>query len=203
MRDDATPDGPPSVLDVIMARRSVPVQRLGPPGPTSDQLRRMVAAAVTAPDHGALRPWRFRVIGADVRSRLADLFVAARTGGAPDAPAAVVHKERDKALAGPVLMTVTAPINHDHPKVPASEQYVSVGMAVQNLLLAANALGYAGILLSGERVRDPAVRAELAVSDDEELIGFITLGTPDCELPPKRRPDPDDHLSVDPDAGAA
>lgn len=196
MGDDATPGGPPNVLDVIMTRRSVPVQRLGPPGPTDDQLRRMVAAAVTAPDHGALRPWRFRVIGDDARSRLADLFVTARTGGAPDAPAAVVEKERDKALAGPVLMAVTAPINPDHPKVPASEQYVSVGMAVQNLLLAAHGLGYGGILLSGERVRDPAVRAELAISGDEELIGFITLGTPCGELPPKRRPDPGDYLIV-------
>ncbi|MBK8908738.1 MAG: nitroreductase [Rhodospirillales bacterium] len=198
MRNDATAADAPGVLDVIMARRSVPVQRLGPPGPTPDEIRRMVAAAVTAPDHGALRPWRFRVIDSDTRLRLADLFVAARTGGAPDAPAAVVDKERDKALAGPVLMAVTAPINHGHPKVPASEQYVSVGMAVQNLLLAARSLGYAGILLSGERVRDPAVRAVLAVADDAELIGFITIGTPDGDLPPKRRPNPDDHLAFGP-----
>ncbi|MCW5699535.1 MAG: nitroreductase [Rhodospirillales bacterium] len=191
-----------AILEAITTRQSVSPKHLGSPGPTKDEIRRMVTAAVTAPDHGALRPWRFLLIADEARPHLADLFVAAKADKTPDMTPDMVEKERDKALCGPTLIAVTARINQRHPKVPASEQYASVGMAVQNLLLAANALGYGGILLSGDRVRDNAIRDAFAFDADDELIGFVTLGTPAADLPAKRRPDPDNHLFTWPFPGS-
>lgn len=120
-----------AILEAITTRQSVSPKHLGSPGPTKDEIRRMVTAAVTAPDHGALRPWRFLLIADEARPHLADLFVAAKADKTPDMTPDMVEKERDKALCGPTLIAVTARINQRHPKVPASEQYASVGMAVQ------------------------------------------------------------------------
>jgi nitroreductase len=71
-----------------------------------------------------------------------------------------------------------------------------VGAAVQSILLAAHALGYGAILLSGSRSRDPLVRDLLALSDNEEMIGFISMGTPSKKIPPKIRPSARAHLAV-------
>jgi nitroreductase len=76
------------------------------------------------------------------------------------------------------------------------EQYVSVGAAVQSILLAAHALGYGAILLSGSRSRDPLVRDLLQLGDNEEMIGFISIGTPSKPIPPKVRPSARAHLAV-------
>jgi nitroreductase len=80
--------------------------------------------------------------------------------------------------------------------VPVHEQYVSVGAAVQSILLAAHALGYGAVLLSGGRSRDPLVRDLLQLGDNEEMIGFVSIGTPSKKISPKIRPSARAHLAV-------
>ena len=186
----------PEFIDLILGRGSVSPKRLIPPGPTAAEIRTMIAAAVTAPDHCGLRPWRFLRIADEARQRLADLFVEAKRRRAPDADPAVLARERDKALRAPVLIAVCARIDPDNPKVPPGEQFASVGAAVQNVLLAAHALGYGAIMLSGERTRDPLIRDGFGLGDAETLVGFISLGSAAAEAPRKPRPDPVEHLQV-------
>ncbi len=183
-------------IDLILGRQSVSPKRLGPPGPNDAEIRTIIAAAVTAPDHCGLRPWRFLRIADDARQRLADLFVDARRHRAPDAGPAVFERERDKALRVPVLIAVCARIDADNPKVPPGEQFASVGAAIQNALLTAHALGYGAIMLSGEKTRDPLIRDGLGLGDGEVLVGFISLGSVATAAPCKPRPDPDEHLQV-------
>lgn len=185
-----------SVIAQILGRHSVSPKRLGPPGPSDEEIRLMIAAAVTAPDHAALRPWRFLLIAPEARERLGELFVEIKRRRSPDEPPALLARERDKALNGPALIAVIARITHGNPKVPESEQYISVGAAVANLLLAASALGYGGILLSGEKVRNPLLREAFDLGADEELVGFVTVGTPSAPQPARPRPDPARHLAV-------
>ena len=47
-------------LDAIRTRRSY--GRLTEPAPTEEHLRQMLEAAVAAPDHGELKPWRFTLL---------------------------------------------------------------------------------------------------------------------------------------------
>ena len=194
--DSGTGSRRPELIDFILGRQSVSPKRLIPPGPTDAEIRTMIAAAVTAPDHCGLRPWRFLRIAEAARQSLAALFVEAKRRRVPDADADVFERERDKALRAPVLIAVCARIDPDNPKVPPGEQFASVGAAVQNVLLAAHALGYAGIMLSGEKTRDPLIRDGFGLGDDEALVGFISLGSAAAAAPRKPRPDPDDHLQV-------
>jgi nitroreductase len=186
-----------TVLELISSRRSVAPKRLGEPGPTSAEIATMVRTAMTAPDHGALRPWRVIHVADSSRDRLAEVFVEAKRRRLPDAPQSLLDRERNKALNAATLLVVCARVRSDVAEVPVHEQLVAVGAAVQNMLLAAHALGFAAILLSGEKARDPFVRAALDLSPDEILIGFLSIGSVSSPLPPpKQRPAVDDHLSL-------
>ena len=61
-----------SILDTLLNRNSHP--RLTEPGPDADQLQTILQAAVRAPDHGRLRPWRYVVISGDRRAALGECF---------------------------------------------------------------------------------------------------------------------------------
>ncbi|MFO1188656.1 MAG: nitroreductase [Alphaproteobacteria bacterium] len=186
---------PQPTLAAILARRSISPKRLGLPAPTEADLLRMVEAAVTAPDHGGLAPWRFVHIAEEARPTLAATFAAARQDEDRDATAADLERERDKALRGPCLVALVARLSTT-PDIPKSEQYVSVGAAAEAFMLAAEALGYGAILLSGRRVHTPRVRAALGLATDESLIGFFTLGRPTEAARPKPRPAATDHFSI-------
>jgi nitroreductase len=77
-----------------------------------------------------------------------------------------------------------------------SEQFISVGAALQSFLVAVHAAGYGGILLSGKRVATSAIRRAFALGENEQLVGFISMGTPAGEPRPRQRPSPDDHLQI-------
>ncbi len=126
----------------LQRRRSVAVKRLGPPAPTENEVREMLSAALSAPDHGALRPWRLVLCTPESRGRLADVFVAAKLARYPDATAIELEREREKAVRPPVLLALIAAPKPRIEKIPEIEQIASAGAAMQSILLAAYGLGY-------------------------------------------------------------
>ena len=159
----------------LLTRQSLGARHLAEPGPGSAELERMAAAALRAPDHGQLLPFRFKVVRGAARARLAALFEqAARDAGKDEAQARV---DAERARAAPVSVAVVARIDLGHTLVPAHEQWVAVGAALGNYLNAAHALGYAGKMLSGHKVRHPGVQAAFC-ERGETLLGWISLGTP-------------------------
>jgi nitroreductase len=174
------------VLDSLLSR--VSVGALGEPAPTDAEIRSIVEAAVRAPDHGKLRPWRFIVIRGEARERLGDVFARALMARDPATASAVVEKERGKPLRAPLVIAVVARVQVGH-KIPEIEQILSAGAAAMNMLNAIHALGYGGVLLTGGATYDPAVHAALGLADDERLVGFVHAGTPTQVPPAIVRPD--------------
>jgi nitroreductase len=160
-------------LALLHARRTV--SRLGPPGPDAVELAAMLDAADAAPDHGRLHPWRLTVLDGPTRDALSDAYAAAAAARGEDAEA--VARARSKPLRGPVVVAAVAR-TVPHPRVPAWEQLAAAACAVQNLCLAATALGYGSAWRTGTAVEDPGVRAVLDLDPDDRLIGFVHLGTP-------------------------
>lgn len=161
----------------LQRRRSVAVKRLGLPAPGHDELRQILSAALSAPDHGALRPWRLVLCAPGSRERLAELFVAAKLARHPDSTALELEREREKALRPPVLLALIAAPKPGFEKVPEAEQIASAGAALQSILLAAYGLGYGAIMLSGSRCAAENVRAALGIVAGETLLGFTSIGT--------------------------
>lgn len=179
-------------LQAIITRCSVPAKLLHDPAPTGKDLDEIMQAAMRAPDHGALRPWRFIVVRGEARAALGEVFAAALCRRDPLADGATVAKEKNRPLRSPLMIVACAQIVENHPKVPPIEQIVSVGAAAQNMLNAAHAKGYAGIMLTGVNARDPLVKSALGLAPKDEIVAFLYLGTPADAPRAKRRPDPAD-----------
>lgn len=180
------------LLTLLQQRNSAP--RLVEPGPGEDDLREMISAGIRAPDHAWLRPWRFIRIAGERREAFGEVLERCLLARNPQADAAARDKARNAPLRAPLLLVVVARLS-EHPKVPAVEQRLSAGCAAQGVLLAAEALGYAGIWRTGDAAFDPAVKRALGLSDGEEITGFLYLGT--RAGAPKSLPDldPQDFLS--------
>jgi nitroreductase len=175
-------------LALLLQRYSVGPRHLSEPAPDDAALQLMAQAALRAPDHAGLVPFRLVVVRGAQRERLADLFeqAALDAGKAPEE--AVLDRER--ALRAPLTVAVIARIDIGHPIAATHEQWMAVGGALANLMNAAHALGYAGKMLSGAKVRAPRVVAAFC-QPGESLVGWIGLGTPQQVARPKfRKPDP-------------
>jgi len=162
-------------LTLLTTRASVGPKHLTEPAPDEAQLRTMLEAALHAPDHGELVPFRFKVVRGPARQAMARLFgEAARRAGKDEAGVAL---DEERALQAPVTIAVVARLDLHHPQIPAHEQWIAVGGALANFLNAAHALGFGGKMLSGAKARDPEVAAAFC-DPGETLVGWIALGTP-------------------------
>ena len=162
-------------LEALLGRSSAP--RLTDPAPQGDARERIFRAALRAPDHGRLRPWRFLVVEGTQRERLGDALARAMQARDPQTDDGVLAKLRANPLRAPLLLLMAARIS-EHPKVPAIEQQLSVACAAQCILLAAHAEGFGGIWRSGAITWSPELHAALGLAADEQLMGFLYIGTP-------------------------
>lgn len=182
------------LVDLILRRASVAPRRLGPPGPSREEVETLIACAVTAPDHGAIRPWRFLRIPDEHRKALAEAYIAAKLEVEPDATEVAIERARNKAFKEPETLIIIFRPDRAHSVVPVQEQAMSVGAAIENILLAAEAMGYGGMLVSGAEVTTRALRTAFGVAEDEEIAGVLALGTVHNPPGPKERPAAADHL---------
>jgi nitroreductase len=181
-------------LAALAQRRSVPSRLLSEPGPSPEQLQRLLTAAVRVPDHGKLTPWRLVKIEGDVRLRLGARLAERSRERDPNASEATVEKDRLRFSFAPTIITVIARLTPEH-KVPEIEQLLSGGAVCFALLQAAQAEGFGAQWLTGWPAYDPVVRNLLGLSDNERVLGFIHIGTAREAAPERARPDPNDLLS--------
>ena len=168
---------------LLALRRSANKNFMGDPGPSPEELDELLEIAARVPDHRKLSPWRFVVFEGDARARfgegLADIQ-AARGAPAPETDAA-----RHLLLRAPVVVAViSSPVNDG--KTPVWEQELSAGAVCYNLLLAANASGWAGNWLSEWPAFDDEAGKLLGLEEDERVAGFIYLGS--ARMAPPERP---------------
>lgn len=163
------------------------------PGPDARELRLAVSAALRAPDHGRLIPWRAVVVEEGLRGALGDLFAqfARDLGKLPEE----VEIERDRARNGPVLVAWVVRIDNTQPEVPAHEQWMCAGGALTNFLNAMHAMGFAAKTLSGRKCGHPAVR-DAFCDPGEVLAGFVCIGSATRQPAPRTTDDPDAVLST-------
>lgn len=181
---------PPPALHALLGRSSVPARLLRAPGPDRAVLDLAVSAALRAPDHGGLRPWRFVFIEGEARKALGGLLVASMLARAPETPPERLEIERAKPLRAPLVVAAGAAINHDRPGVPPWEQEASAAAGIMNFLTALDTAGFGASWLSSPALKDPAVLAALGFAPGDSLLGWIYVGTPEGDRPRPSRPAP-------------
>jgi nitroreductase len=163
------------LFDAIGSRSSA--KSLGEPGPTADELERLLQAAARAPDHGRLKPWRFIAMNGGAREILANAVAEARRDQIPDFTDEQMELERVKVRRSPSIIVAGCVVRKDIPKVPEIEQVIAVGAAVENLLLAANGLGFAAMWKTGPAAYSAKVKAAVGLAPGDHIVAILHLGT--------------------------
>lgn len=166
------------VLDLLTSRVSHP--RLSAPAPTAEQMELVYQSALRAPDHKCLKPWRYLVIEGESLNKLGDLFCQAAKLGDNNLTQAQEAKYKAMPLRAPMVI-VGISKNIEHLKVPQEEQVVSCGVAMGYMLVALQALGYGAMWRTGAMAENKYVKEGLGLSDQETLVGFLYIGTPQSE----------------------
>ena len=162
------------LLTAIDSRRSA--AKLTLPGPTEAQLQRILAAAARAPDHGRLTPWEFKVLGGDLRERVAAAAAEAKRLRNTALTDEQVEADRKKFLRSPCTVVACA-VLRDNSKIPGIEQVVATAAAVQNLFLAAHDMGFGVMWKTGAAAYDAGVKGLLGLRPEDHIIGIMHLGT--------------------------
>lgn len=178
------------VLEAIRTRRSV--GKVKPDPVPRELIEQLLSAAVQAPNHYRVYPWRFVVLTGTGREKLGEVMAQVFHKKFPDVAPEALDKERAKPLRSPLLIAVGV----DKPaesKVLEIENICAAATACQNLLLAAHGLGLAAHWRTGDVARDPDVKHFLGFEPDQHLIAFLYIGYP--ELPPveEERPSFESH----------
>ena len=166
-------------LDALLNRVSAP--RLLDPAPTAEQREVLFAAALRAPDHGQLRPYRFLTVEGDARNQLGEILAEAVQAQGGEVTQAALDKARAMPLRAPLVVVVIARLQ-DHFKVPKSEQLITAGCAAHAIELAAYAQGIGAVWRTGELSYAPQVAKGLGLTEGEQVVAFLYLGTAQNEL---------------------
>ena len=180
-------------LDLMLNRESA--LKLEAPGPSADELNQMFASAVRAPDHGRLRPWHFVVINEEQRAAFGSVMAEALRRRSPETSEGELQRERDKAFRSPVIVVVAAKVKREH-KIPVIEQIASASAAAQTIMLAAPALGYGAVWKTGAPAYDAGVKTTLGLEAEDDIIGFLYIGTRTGGSSPVPRPEPRDYVTT-------
>ncbi len=179
----------PETLRLLALRRSTPVKALGEPGPSAEDIDAMLRLAMRVPDHRKLEPWRVLIITGEAREKLGLIFAAARRLREPDVSDDKLAEEMRLPLRAPVILCViSSPNHHDPKKTPVWEQQLSAGALCQNLLIASQAMGWAGAWITEDAAFDGHVHAALGLQGHEQVAGFIYLGTAREQPAERQRP---------------
>jgi nitroreductase len=169
-------------MDAITAiTERVSAAQLTGPGPSEAQLDVLYQAAFRAPDHAWIRPWRYLTIKEGGLAHLGEVFAEAGLLINPELGEDKVAKLKNMPKRAPVIIVAIANIQQ-HAKVPAIEQRLAVGAGIQNIVIAAYALGLGAIWRTGDMAYSDHVKVALGLQANEEVLGFIYLGHVNCKL---------------------
>lgn len=189
-------------FEVVQTQRAM--RRLTPDPIPAAVIRQILEAAICAPSGGNRQAWRFLVVqDAAVRARLGALYRESFTAlvaetpqyrdaaaGPRDTPdgrmiASALHLA-DHMAEAPVIVVACLETGGAPPRLTTG---ASIYPAVQNLMLAARALGIGSTLTTAHhRYRHREVKALLGVPDDVEVAALVPLGQPRGRFgrPPRR-----------------
>ena len=184
-----------AALSLLQQRHSAPARQLGEPAPDDATLQALLEAAIRVPDHGKLVPFRLLRLQGEAKLRCGEQLAALAIRHDPDMAEARREKERQRYTFAPLVIIVVARLD-PHSKVPEIEQKLSAGCVAHNLLLGAFALGFGAQWITGWAAYDRDAAQIFGLAENEQVIGFVHIGTARIDIPDRLRPQLSDVLST-------
>jgi nitroreductase len=178
-----------SALSLLESRKSASVKAMTGPGPSAEQLERILSIAVRVPDHGKLAPWRFILFEGKQRSKFGKKLRKRWQALHPDHGEDSLDFQAKLFERAPTVLAVVSRAA-PHVKIPEWEQQLSAGALCQNILLAAAALGIGAQWNTDWIAYDRKIAKKMGLEEHERIAGFIYFGTPALPLEDRPRPDP-------------
>ena len=169
-------------IDALMTRRSYSRGSLLQPAPNREELAQILQTAMTVPDHGNLKPWRFVVIQGQGMKDLEGLLCSIYDGEVENEE--YFQRFIQEIINTPMMICVYSAINPDT-SVSILDQQLAGAAACEHILLAAHAMGFGGIWHTQET--DDALRQMLQMGQEDQVLGIISLGTPKRTSRAKRK----------------
>ncbi len=164
------------LLEAIHGRLTI--KKVKPDPIPRDVVEKLLSAAVQAPNHHKVRPWRFVVLTGEGLKRMGDVMAASFADRNPGAPSDGLEKTRALPLRAPLIIAIGADKPTDT-KIIEIENIAAASAAAQNILLTAWDLGLGAIWRTGEWASNPSVKGFLGFAADQHIIGFLYIGYPD------------------------
>jgi nitroreductase len=167
-------------------------------------LRDILFAATRAPSGSNRQPFRFLVLTDGPKAAAAKQVIAAGARAAWDAKRSMDGYDRgsgtdDRSPKAAMARTMEAYVDHLHEvpvmilpclirhRIANPVEGASIYPACQNLLLAARAYGYGGVMTSWNLMVDAELRTLLGIPDEVLIAAAISLGRPQGHHGPVRR----------------
>ena len=180
--------------EFLLKRRSVVVRNMAEPGPSSEDLEKILRAGMRVPDHGRLTPWRFIVIRGDARMKMGKILGKAFRKENPDCIDEQVEIEEERFIRAPSVVAVVSRTTPEH-KIPEWEQILSSGAACQNMLTAALGMGFAAQWITEWYAYNEDVKSALGLKSRDRVSGFLYFGSLTDAPTDRIRPDYEDIVS--------
>jgi nitroreductase len=179
------PLAPHDVFGAMEARRSV--KKFTERRVARSEIERLLSVAALAPNHRLTEPWRFYVLGAESRRQYGDVLGGRKARKMEDADAAALVRAKvaGEHEALPAMIAVAMTVSEDAEQT--REDFAATFMAIQNLALAAVALGLGTHIKTGAVMDDPDARAAVGVNENERIVAVVNLGEPETLPSPRSR----------------
>ena len=158
-----------TTIDFLLQRQSTPL--LTTPSPSQDEVNQILAAGMRVPDHAGLQPWHFTVVTGEGLQQLSDLFVQSS-----DTENANLAKVAKMPFRAPMIIVVST-VFVSHEKVPKQEQLITAGCCAHAMQMASVALGFGAMWRTGNLAYNTTVKQGLSIKEQDEIIGFLYIGT--------------------------
>ncbi|AMA73849.1 Nitroreductase [Aneurinibacillus thermoaerophilus] len=178
------------LLELIMTRRTIGKVK-DDPVPRED-IEKILEAGNWAPSHFNTQPWKYFVITGNGRKRLGEAYakiaLLEKGEGLTDAETkALYEKSMNKAFRAPLVIAVAC-LPHEEEYVVEAEEFAAVAASIQNMLLAAHALGYGAIWRTGAPSYHPVMKELFGLGAKDRLMGLVYIGRPDMVRESRRIP---------------
>jgi nitroreductase len=168
--------------DAIRSRRSI--KRFSGTPPLRGEVEAILALAVFAPNHRLTEPWSFIVMGPAARRKFGAIRGDRRAGKIEDPVAAEEVRRKSIAEAEGVPLMIAFTQRLDHNEEVREEDFASVYMAIQNVLLGATAVGFGTHVKTGAILNAPETREALGVGEGERVVALVDVGRVDSSQEP-------------------
>jgi len=174
------------VFQNIRSRRSIFPSSFNDVSVSRQDIEKILEAANYAPTHKLTQPWRFIVLTGEAKKSLGEFMLRDYEENTP--PHMQLEKKRSKLITNPLRASAIIAIclERDHEqRVPEWEELAATACAVQNLWLAATALGIGGYW-STPRAKERLVDF-LQLKKGQSCLGLYYLGHCNQTPPPVTR----------------